>query len=148
MGSKTANGTGNVIYTAMTRTFGGRVHGISRSSDGQLDIKFAMPGPIRIGTDPEQLFAAGWSASFGTSIALAAGKSKITLSEVTIDAEVDVRLVEEAEYLLSARFTISIPGIDRTVAQDLIRQAEKICPYSKATRGNIDVTLNVLKENV
>jgi lipoyl-dependent peroxiredoxin len=144
MDGKSESGKGKVIYTALTRTTGGRDHGISRSCDGQLDVKLATPGSSRIGTNPEQLFAAGWSACFETSIALAAGKSKVTLGEVTIDAEVDVHLADSTDYFLSARFNISIPGIDRTVAQDLVHQAEQICPYSKATRGNIDVTLNVL----
>ena len=136
-------GKGKVIYTARTRTTGGRNHGIARSCDGQLDIKLATPGSPGIGTNPEQLFAAGWSACFETAIALAARKSKVILGEVTIDAEVDLHRADSTDYFLSARFNISIPGVDRTVAQDLIQQAEQLCPYSKATRGNIEVTFNL-----
>jgi len=136
-------GKGKVIYTARTRTTGGRNHGIARSCDGQLDIKLATPGSPGIGTNPEQLFAAGWSACFETAIALAARKSRIILGEVTIDAEVDLHRTDSTDYFLSARFYISIHGIDRTVAHDLVQQAEQLCPYSKATRGNIDVTLNL-----
>ena len=144
MPDKTDRGKGKVIYTAATRTTGGRDHGIARSCDGNLDVKLATPGSTRIGTNPEQLFAAGWSACFETAIALAARKSKVTLDEVTIDAEVDLHLADSTDYFLSARHNITIPKIDRAVAQDLVRQAEQICPYSKATCGNIDVTFNVL----
>jgi len=135
--------TGKVIYTARTRTTGGRDHGIARSCDGHLDVKLSSPGSPRIGTNPEQLFAAGWSACLETAIALAARKSKVTLGEITIDAEVDLHLADSTDYFLSARFNISISGIDRTVAQDLVQRAEQLCPYSKATRGNIEVTLNL-----
>ena len=136
--------TGKVIYTARIRTIGGRDRGIARSRDGQLDVKLATPGSARIGANPEQLFAAGWSASFESAIALAARKSKVTMGEVAIDAEVDLCLADSADYFLSARLIISIAGIEPTVAQELVRQAEQLCPYSKATRGNIDVKLNVL----
>ena len=135
---------GNVVYTARTRTTGGREQGMSRSYDGQLDVRLAAPGSARIGANPEQLFAAAWSACFESAIALAAGKSKITLGEVTIDAEIDLRLGDNNDLFLSARLNISILGIDRTVAEDLVHQAEQLCPFSKATRGNIAVTYNVL----
>lgn len=136
--------TTDVIYTAKTRTTGGREHGISRSSDGQLDLKFAPPGSRRIGTNPEQMFAAGWSACFEGAIALAAHRKKIKLpADVAIDAEVDLHL-DDGEYFLSARLNVSIPGMDQSIAQSLVEQAEGICPYSKATRGNIAVTYNVV----
>jgi Ohr subfamily peroxiredoxin len=136
--------TTDVIYTAKTRTTGGREHGISRSSDGQLDVKFAPPGSRRIGTNPEQMFAAGWSACFEGAIALAAHRKKIKLpADVAIDAEVDLHL-DDGEYFLSARLNVSIPGMDQSIAQSLVDQAEGICPYSKATRGNIAVTYNVV----
>jgi Ohr subfamily peroxiredoxin len=144
MQGKTETENGKVIYTARTRTTGGRDHGHARSCDGNLDVKLATPGSPRIGTNPEQLFAAGWSACFESAIALAARKGKATLGDVTIDAEVDLHVANGTDYFLSARLNISIPGIDRAVAQDLVRQAEQLCPYSKATRGNIDVTYNVV----
>jgi len=143
MGPTTATGRGKVIYTARTRTTGGREHGIARSCDGQLDVKLATPGSARIGTNPEQLFAAGWSACFASAIALAAGKRKVTLGEVSIDAEVDLHLADGTDYFLSARLDICVPGIDHAAAQELVEQAKRLCPYSKATRGNIDVTFNV-----
>jgi Ohr subfamily peroxiredoxin len=144
MEAKSETRKGKVIYTARTRTSGGREHGIARSCDGHLDVKLAAPGSPRIGTNPEQLFAAAWSACFESALALAARDRKITLGEITIDAEVDLHLADSTDYFLSARFNISIPGIDRAVAQDLVQQAEHLCPYSKVTLGNIDVTLNLL----
>jgi lipoyl-dependent peroxiredoxin len=136
--------TTNVIYTAQTHTTGGREHGIARSSDGQLEVKFVPPGSRRSGTNPEQLFAAGWSACFEGAIALAAHGRKIKLpGDAAIDAEVDLHL-EGGEYFLSARFHISIPGIEPSVAQGLVDDAKGICPYSKATNGNIAVTYAVV----
>ncbi len=135
---------GGVIYTAKTHTTGGRENGISRSSDGQLDIKLVVSGSQRAGTNPEQLFAAGWSACFEGAIALAARRKKIEPPDnVAIDAEVDLHL-QAGEYFLSARFKVSIPGVERSVAQCLVEEAEEICPYSKATRGNIAVIFNVV----
>lgn len=142
MGAKAK--TGKVIHTARTQTIGGRDHGVSRSDDGNLDVKLAPARSTSIGTNPEQLFAAGWSACFESAIVLAARKSNVALGEIKIDAEVDLHLAGDTDYFLSARFTISIPGVDRTVAQNFVQQAEHLCPYSKATRGNIDVTFNLL----
>lgn len=136
--------SGKVIYTARTHTTGGRDHGVSRSSDGQLDVKLGPPRSSGMGTNPEQLFAAGWSACFESAIALAARKGKVALGEITIDAEVDLHLADETDYFLSARFNISISGVERTVAQSLVQEAEHLCPYSKATHGNIGVKFNLL----
>jgi len=135
---------GNVVYTAVTRTIGGREQGVSRSCDGQLDVRLARPGSARIGTNPEQLFAAGWSASFVSAIALAARKTKVNLDGVTIDAELNLHIAESHDYFLSARFRISIPDIDPAVARNLVLEAEQLCPFSKAIKGNIDVTYNVI----
>ena len=135
---------GKVIYTAKTHTTGGRENGFSRSSDGQLDVKLSPPGSTRTGTNPEQLFAAGWSACFEAAIAEAARRKKIRLPEdLAIDAEVNLHL-DRGEYVLSARLQVSIPGFDRSIAEGLVDDAEGICPYSKATRGNIDVTYSVV----
>jgi lipoyl-dependent peroxiredoxin len=135
---------GKVVYTAKTRTTGGRENGVSRSSDGRLDIRLSTPGSARIGTNPEQLFAAGWSACFESAIALAARKMKITLpADLAIDAEVDLNLADGG-YFLRTRLNISLPGVERNVAQALADEAHQICPYSKATRGNIDVAINLV----
>ena len=135
---------GKVVYTAKTHTTGGRDNGISRSSDGRLDVRLSTPGSPRIGSNPEQLFAAGWSACFESAVALAARKRKITLpADVAIDAEVDLNLADGG-YFLSARLNVSLPGIERGVAEGLVDEAHQICPYSKATRGNIDVEIKLV----
>jgi len=133
-----------VLHTAKTGTTGGRDNGAARSCDGLLDIRLSTPGTARIGTNPEQLLAAGWSASFADAIALAAQKRKITLlAKVSIDAEVDLNL-GHGGYSLTARLIVTIPGLERGVAKELIAQAEKICPYSKATHGNIEVKIKLV----
>jgi osmotically inducible protein OsmC len=135
---------GKVVYTAKTHTSGGRENGASRSSDGRLDVTLSLPGSARIGTNPEQLFAAGWSACFESAIGIAARKRKIALpADLAIDAEVDLHLADSG-YFLSTRLNISLPGIEREVAQGLVDEADQTCPYSKATRGNIDVTIKLI----
>lgn len=135
---------GKVIYTAKTHTIGGRENGVSRSSDGRLDVKISPPGSSRVGTNPEQLFAAGWSACFESAIGLAARKRKVKLAEVFIDAEIHLHLAGSDNYSLSARLNVGLPGVGRDVAEQLVKDAEQLCPYSKATRGNIDVAINVV----
>jgi Ohr subfamily peroxiredoxin len=133
-----------VLHSGKTRTSGGRENGASRSSDGRLDIRFSTAGSARIGTNPEQLFAAAWSACFESAIALAARRQKTALpGGLAVDAEVDLNVADDGHFL-SARLNISLPGIDRTIAQALIDEAHKICPYSKATRSNIDVAVNLV----
>jgi osmotically inducible protein OsmC len=132
-----------VLYTAKVHTTGGR-SGASRSSDGRLDIKHSAPGSTGDGTNPEQLFAAGWSACFEGAMGLAARKMKIALPVNTaIDAEVDLCKVEEA-FFLQARLYVSLPGLQREVAQALTDAAHQTCPYSKATRANIDVVIYLI----
>jgi len=131
-----------VLYTAKTHTVGGR-EGASQSDDGRLDIKLSTPGSKGEGTNPEQLFAAGWSACFMGAMSGAAAKMKIKLpAETAVDAEVDLG-TSEGGYLLAARLNISIPGVDGETAKAIVAAAHEGCPYSKATRGNINVTLNV-----
>jgi osmotically inducible protein OsmC len=134
----------NVIYTATTHTSGGRLNGTARSSDGRLDIRFAAPGSTDVGTNPEQLFAAGWSACFQGAMGLAANRMKITIPlDTTIDAEVDLCLADGA-YFLRARLNVGLPGLARDVAQNLVDAAHETCPYSRAVRGNVDVVINVI----
>ncbi|MDB5533782.1 MAG: peroxiredoxin [Hyphomicrobiales bacterium] len=129
-----------VLYTANTHTTGGR-DGSSRTSDGRLDVKLSSPGSAGQGTNPEQLFAAGWSACFIGALGLAARARKIALpADTAVDAEVDLGMSGNA-YLLQARLNVSLPGIERETAQALIDEAHQACPYSKATRGNINVEL-------
>jgi Ohr subfamily peroxiredoxin len=132
-----------VLYTAKTHTTGGR-DGASRSSDGRLDVKLSSPGSKGEGTNPEQLFAAGWSACFEGAMGLAARKRKISLpADLAIDAEVDLGTAGDA-YLLQARLNVSLPGVEREIAQSLVDEAHQTCPYSKLSRGNIDVTINLV----
>ena len=129
-----------VLYTAKAHTTGGR-DGASRTSDGRLDVKLSSPGSAGNGTNPEQLFAAGWSACFMSAITLAASQQKVALPpDRAIDAEVDLG-TNEGGYLLRARLNVSLPGLQPKVAQALVDAAHQLCPYSKATRGNIDVTI-------
>lgn len=141
---RTASEIGKVVYTAKTHTTGGREGGASRASDGRLDIKLSSPGAEGKGTNPEQLFAAGWSACFESAIALVARNRRITLPPgLAIDAEVDLKLADGG-YFLGARLNVSLPGVAPEVAQVVVNEAHQVCPYSKATRGNIDVVINLV----
>lgn len=132
-----------VLYTASTHTTGGR-DGAGKSSDGALDVKLSKPGAGKPGTNPEQLLAVGWSACFMGAIAFAAGNLKVTLPpDLAVDAEIDLGTVDTG-YALQARLNVSLPGVDRETAQTLVTTAHQTCPYSKATRGNIDVEIRVI----
>lgn len=132
-----------VLYTGKTHTTGGR-EGRARSDDGQLDVVLSSPGSGRPGTHPEQLFAAGWSACFEGAMGIAARKLRIDLPAGTaIDAEVDLGTVGDG-YQLQARLNISLPGLDAQQAQAVVDEAHRTCPYSKATRGNIDVEIHLI----
>lgn len=132
-----------VLYTGKTHTTGGR-DGVSRSDDGRLDLKLSSPGSAGQGTNPEQLFAAGWSACFIGALGKAAGSMKVALpADLSVDAEVDLGMTGDA-YLLQARLGIRLPGLASDVAQALVDAAHQTCPYSKLTRGNINVTLQLL----
>jgi lipoyl-dependent peroxiredoxin len=133
-----------VLYTAKVHTSGNRDGGTSRSDDGRLDIRHSLPGTGGTGTNPEQLFAAGWSACFEGAMGHEARRKKVVLpAEMAIDAEVDLCLGGEA-FFLKARFNVSLPGMDRRVAQELMDAAHQTCPYSKAIRGNVDVELKLI----
>jgi Ohr subfamily peroxiredoxin len=133
-----------VLYTAKAHTTGGRDGGASRTDDGRLDVRFALPGGPAVGTNPEQLFAVGWSACLLSAIKLVAHKMKVTLSaDVAMDPEVDLGPAGDG-YALAARLNVSLPGIEREVAERIVAAADQLCPYSRATRGNIDVRINVV----
>lgn len=132
-----------VLYTGKTHTTGGR-DGASRSSDGQLDVKLSPPGSNRAGTNPEQLFAAGWSACFIGAMNRAASGLKVKLpADLAVDADVDLGTAGD-EFFLQARLNISLPGLAPDVARAVVDGAHRICPYSKLTRGNINVALNLV----
>jgi lipoyl-dependent peroxiredoxin len=135
--------TEKLLYTARVHTTGGR-EGASRSDDGVLDVKLATPGTKKVGTNPEQLFAAGWSACFEGAMGIAAKKLRVALPEdLAIDAEVDLNL-DDGGYFLRARLNVSMPGVARETAQAVIDAAHQTCPYSKATRGNIEVVTTLV----
>ena len=137
------NAIDKVLYTAKTHTTGGR-DGAGRSDDGALDVKLGTPGSNRPGTNPEQLFAVGWSACFLGAIQLAAAKRKVALPRGTaVDAEIDLGITGD-DYFLRARLNVQLPGLDQEVAQALVHEAHATCPYSKATRGNIDADIRVV----
>ncbi|MFP0198327.1 MULTISPECIES: organic hydroperoxide resistance protein [Pseudomonas] len=132
-----------VLYTAKTHTTGGR-DGASRSSDGILDVKLSSPGSSGGGTNPEQLFAAGWSACFIGAMKAVAAQEKISLpADVAVDAEVDLG-TNAGGYLLQARLNVSLPGMERAAAQKLVEAAHQVCPYSKATRNNIQAEVKLV----
>lgn len=133
-----------ILYTAKAHTTGGRDGGASRTSDGNLDVNLVVPGSHRPGTNPEQLFAVGWSACFLSAIKLVAAGMKVKLSsDVTIDAEVDLGTTNGA-YLIQARLNVSLPGVPPDMAQKLVDAAHRECPYSKATHGNINVVTTLI----
>jgi osmotically inducible protein OsmC len=132
-----------VLYTGKTHTSGGR-DGASRSSDGCLDVRLSSPGTPGSGTNPEQLFAAGWSACFIGALKAEAAKMNLAVpTDLAIDAEVELGVTDGA-YGLAARLNVTLPGVEREVAQRLVDAAHQTCPYSRATRGNIDVAIKAI----
>jgi Ohr subfamily peroxiredoxin len=133
-----------IFYSAHVHTTGGRNGGKSVSDDGRLSVSHTLPGAPGTGTNPEQLFAAGWSACFEGALLAVAREMKVRLPpEMAIDAQMDLLLGDDG-YSLRSRFDISLPGIPRDVGLKLIEGAERTCPYSKATRGNIVATMNLV----
>jgi lipoyl-dependent peroxiredoxin len=134
-----------VLYTAHAHTTGGR-EGRSVSDDGLLNVQLTPPkamGGAGTATNPEQLFAAGYSACFMGALKHVAGLKKVPVpADAAIDASVDIGPIP-AGFGIAAKLVISLPGMDRAVAQDLIDTAHQVCPYSNATRGNIDVELTL-----
>jgi len=132
-----------VIYTARAHTTGGR-DGASRTDDGRLEVKLSPPGSGGRGTNPEQLFAAGYSACFIGAIKAVGAKLQLPVpADVAVDAEVDIGPIPNA-YGIAVRLKITLPGMEREQAEALVKAAHQVCPYSNATRGNIDVQLSVV----
>src|SRR5262249_3662881 len=132
-----------LLYTAKAHTTGGRDGGASRTSDGHLEVKLSVPGGHGTGTNPEQLFAVGWSACYLSALKGVAGAMKIKLpADAAVDSEVDLG-TNQGKYFIRARLNVSLPGIDGETAQQIVDAAHLECPYSKATHGNIDVVTKV-----
>jgi lipoyl-dependent peroxiredoxin len=133
-----------VLYTAKAHTTGGREGGTSRTSDGRLDVKFSVPGTPGEGTNPEQLFAAGWSTCFLSALKIVAARARVKLPpDAAIDAEIDLGTANHG-YFLQARLNVILPGVEPALAQQLADGAHMECPYSKATHGNINVVTTVI----
>lgn len=135
-----------VLYTAHATSTGGR-EGASASSDGALKVTLSTPkelgGAGGPGTNPEQLFAAGYSACFIGAMKVVAGKMKLSLpADLSVTADIGIGPIP-AGFGIQATLNISLPGVDKAAADQLVEAAHQVCPYSNATRGNIDVTLNV-----
>ncbi|WP_044642750.1 organic hydroperoxide resistance protein [Risungbinella massiliensis] len=138
----------NPMYTASaTVTKGGRTGHVA-SSDGVLDLNLAMPkelgGSGGEGTNPEQLFAAGYASCFDSALNLVARQSKIRVKETKVTADVSIGKDTDGGFKLSVSLEISIPELDHETTKKLAEQAHHVCPYSKATRGNIDVSIKVV----
>ncbi len=128
-----------VLYTTKAHTTGGRDNGVSRTDDRRLGLKLSPPCTSGTGTNPEQLFVVGCSA-----IKLVAGKKKVTLpTDVAVDAEVDLGITH-CVHGLASRLNVTLPGMDRETAQPLADAAHHVCPYSRATHGNINLTTNMV----
>lgn len=133
-----------ILYTAKAHTTGGREGGASRTDDGHLDVKLSIPGTHGTGTNPEQLFAVGWSACFLSAIKIIASKMRVKLPpDAAVDSEIDLGTTNGG-YFIQARLNVRLPGVDRETAQKIVDNAHLECPYSKATHGNIDVVTNLI----
>ncbi len=134
-----------IVYTAHAHATGGR-EGQARSDDGLLDVKLVVPkamGGMGGGVNPEQLFAAGYAACFLGALKFVAGKEKVAIpADTRVDGAVGIGPIPTG-FNIQVGLTVTIPGLDRTTAQSLVDKAHVVCPYSNATRGNIDVTLTV-----
>jgi Ohr subfamily peroxiredoxin len=137
------------LYTAHATSTGGRT-GSTESSDGAIKLNLVTPkelgGPGGAGTNPEQLFAAGYSACFIGALKVVAGRQKVALpAEVSITADVSIGPMsgKEGAFGIAVKMAVSVPGVDKATAEKLVAAAHEVCPYSNATRGNIDVVLTV-----
>jgi len=135
------------LYTAHATTIAGR-EGTSKTDDGTLDLKLSPPGSGKPGTNPEQLFAAGYSACFGSAVGAAAKMEKIAVSEIKIQADVSLNLDDQTGYSLNVTLNATLGGVDEATARKLVEKAHTLCPYSKATRGNIEVRLQVNNQDL
>ncbi|WP_413403533.1 organic hydroperoxide resistance protein [Pseudoalteromonas sp. KJ71-7] len=137
----------NVAYTAKATATGGR-EGVAKSDDGRLDVNLSTPkglgGDDGQGTNPEQLFAAGYAACFIGALKFVAGSEKIALpSDTYINSEVSIGAIDGG-FGIAVKLAVSLGSMDKTAAQELVNKAHQVCPYSNATRGNIEVELSVI----
>ena len=132
------------IYTAEAHVTGGRADGHGKTSDGKLEVDLRLPkemGGDGAGTNPEELFAVGYAACFEGAIGAVARRTKLEAGDVAIDSKVSLHPGPERTFILSVVLDVTLPSVEGDAAVELVREAHKVCPYSNATRGNIDVTL-------
>ena len=136
----------DALYTAEATAWGGR-EGRAASPDGNVDVQLVIPkelgGPGGPGTNPEQLFAAGYAGCFHSALKRVAGKAKVDVSESAVTARVGIGFLDTGGFGLTVELEAELPGVDEATANDLLAQAHAVCPYSNATRGNVDVTLTL-----
>jgi Ohr subfamily peroxiredoxin len=136
---------GKPIYTAEAHVTGGRLAGHGRTSDGVLEVDLRVPpelGGEEPGTNPEQLFAVGYAACFEGALATVARRKKLEAGDVAIDSKVMLVAGEERSFTVAVELAVTLPSVEGEDAIELVRSAHKICPYSNATRGNIEMTLS------
>ena len=132
------------IYTAEAHVIGGRAEGHGKTSDGALEADLRLPaemGGEGGGTNPEQLFAVGYAACFEGAIGAVARRQKLEAGDVEIDSKVSLNPGPERTFVISVELDVTLPSVEGEGAVELVREAHKVCPYSNATRGNIEVTL-------
>ena len=133
------------LFTMHTHVVGGRHDGTGKSEDGHLDVQLAMPGSGKPGTNPEALFGIGWSACFLGAISAVMGQRKMRMPpETAIDAEVTLGNIADGNYQIAVKMRIDIPGLEMPLKRELVEAAHQVCPYSRATRGNIDIQFEVV----
>jgi lipoyl-dependent peroxiredoxin len=133
-----------VIYTAAAHVTGGRAEGHGKTSDGALEVDLRLPaemGGEGGGTNPEQLFAVGYAACFEGAIGAVARRLKQEAGDVEIDSKVSLNPGPDRTFVISVELDVTLPSVEGDAAAELVREAHKVCPYSNATRGNIEVTL-------
>ena len=139
--------SGKVLYTAQAHVEGGRNEGRARTTDGQLDVQIRPPkelGGDGEGTNPEQLFAAGFAACFESALSLVGKRKKVEAGDAAVESKVNLIAGDDRNFVLGVEMDVTLPSIDDPdAAKDLVRTAHKVCPYSNATRGNIDVAFTV-----
>ena len=140
-----------VLYTAHAKVAGGR-EGHGETDDGQIKVDLRLPkemGGNGGGTNPEQLFAVGYAACFEGAVRFVAGQEKVNVKDASVSSSVGIGPREDSGFGIRAKLEVSLPGVDAETAKNIVRTAhEKVCPYSHATRGNIDVEISVNGESV
>jgi osmotically inducible protein OsmC len=136
-----------LLYTAEATATGGRRNGRARSADGELDVRIAPPkevGGPGGATNPEQLFAAGYAACFDNSLTLIARREKLPVEATSVTALVGLGKLDDGGFGLDAELRVTVTGVSRDQAEDLVAKAHRLCPYSRATRGNLDVRITLV----